>query len=215
MSSKVIVPKGNGQGRPAYPTFSPDSKHVVFGRPTSGSRSTGAGTLWISDVNGGGLVQLSKASDDNHSFNPVFAPKSAGGYTWIVYISKRDYGHQLVSANRQQLWITALEDPPTPGQDPSSPPFYLRGQDNCELSENAYYALDPCKKDGEDCEHGIECCNKSCIYDEKLMKHVCKPPEGGACIPTGSGTCDEDTDCCDFADGIVCINGFCEAKPPK
>ncbi len=217
---QTIVPKGALPGRPAYPTFSPDSKYVAFGRPTSGSRSTDQGTLWMSDVTGKSVVQLKQATfdpmNDNHSYNPVFAPKSAGGYTWIVFISKRNYGNKLVNANRQQLWMTAIADPPDANKDPSNPPFYIRGQQNCDKSENAYYALDPCKKDGEDCEHGIECCNKSCIYDQKVMKHVCKPPEGGMCIPTGSGTCTKDTDCCDFGvSDVKCLNGFCELIPPK
>jgi hypothetical protein len=215
VGTKAIVLKGGGTGRPAYPTFSPDSKYIAFGRPTNGSRSTGDGTLWLTDLTGQNVVQLVKASNDDKSFNPVFAPKSAGGYTWIVYISKRNYGHKLVDADRQQLWMTAIEDPPMKGQDPSNPPFYVRGQLSCDKSENAYYALDPCKKDGDPCEHGIECCNKTCIYDEKLMKHVCKKPEGGSCIPTGSGTCTKDSDCCDFGNNVICLNGFCELKPPK
>ena len=214
VSSKGIVPKGNLQGRPAYPTFTPDSKYLAYGRPTSGSRSSGNGTLWLTDVAGMSPIELKKASGDGRSFNPVFAPKSAGGYTWIVFISKRDYGHKLVNSGIQQLWMVAIDDPPQPGVDPSHPPFYLRGQIPNQFSENAYYALDPCKKDGESCEHGIECCNKSCIYDDGQKKHICKPPEGGNCIPTGSGPCKTDVDCCDFKDDVVCLNGFCELKPP-
>lgn len=215
VSTQMIVPQGGLPGRPAYPTFTPDSKHLAYGRPTSGSRSTGNGTLWLAENTGMNAIELKNASSDNQSFNPVFAPKSAGGYTWIVYISRRNYGHKLLGANRQQLWMTAIQDPPVPGADPSSPPFFVRGQALCGKSENAYYALDPCKKDGESCEHGIECCNKSCIWDDGKMDHICKPPDGGDCIPTGSGVCDDDLDCCDFSDGILCLNGFCEAKPPQ
>jgi len=214
MSQKVVVAKGGLQGRPAYPTFTPDSKYLAYGRPTYGSRSTDQGTLWMTDVNGQSPIELKNASSDGRSFNPVFAPKSAGGYTWIVFISKRDYGHKLVNSGIQQLWMVAIDDPPQPGKDPSHPPFYLRGQVSNQLSENAYYALDPCKKDGEGCEHGIECCNKSCVYDDGKKEHICKPPEGGGCIPTGSGPCKDKTDCCDFQDGVECLNGFCELKAP-
>ncbi|MSP26472.1 MAG: hypothetical protein EXR75_15250, partial [Myxococcales bacterium] len=214
MGSQMIVQQGGLPGRPAYPTFTPDSKHLAFGRPTSGSRTSGNGTLWMVENSGKNPVELKNASSDNQSFNPVFAPKSAGGYTWIVFISRRNYGHKLLGANRQQLWMTAIQDPPVPGADPSSPPFFVRGQALCGKSENAYYALDPCKKDGEECEHGIECCNKSCIWDDGQMTYICKPPDGGDCIPTGSGVCDDDFDCCDFSSGVVCINGFCEIKPP-
>ncbi len=214
LSLDVVVPKGNLPGRPAYPTFTPDSKYMAFGRPTQGSRSGGEGSLWLTDVQGKSPIELKMANGEGRSFNPIFAPKSAGGYTWIVYVSKRNYGNKIVNSNIQQLWMVAIDDPPTPGVDPSHPPFYLRGQVPNQLSENAYYAIDPCKKDGESCEHGIECCNKSCIYDDAQMKHVCKPSEGGDCTPTGSGPCKTDLDCCDFKDDVVCLNGFCELKPP-
>ena len=214
----TIVPQGGLAGRPAYPSFSPDSQFIAYGRPTSGSRTTGNGTLWLTDVSGQNVVELSNASNDNKSFNPVFAPKAAGGFTWVVFISRRNYGHQLVNANRQQLWVTAITDPPSFDADPSHPPFYLRGQQMCGKSENAYYALDPCKADGESCEHGIECCNKSCIYDDQAGTHICKEPEPGECIPTGSGVCTADDDCCDYtgpSGNVTCVNGFCELKPPQ
>ncbi len=209
-----IVKKADASaGRPAYPSFSPDSKYLAYGRPTTGSRTTGNGKIWLVGVDGKNPVELLIASGDDRSFNPVFAPKSAGGYTWLVFISRRDYGHQMVNANRQQLWVTAISDPPVAG-DPSNPPFYMRGQEMCGKSENAYYALDPCKEVGEECEHGIECCNKSCIYDDATMKYICKDPDPNECIPTGSGTCVDDIDCCDFTDDVKCLNGFCEKEPP-
>ena len=208
---QTVVPQGGLAGRPAYPSFSPDSQYIAYGRPTAGSRSTGNGTLWLTDAQGQTPKQLFNASNDNRSYNPVFAPKGAGGYNWVVFISKRDYGNQLVGASRQQLWVTAIDDPPG-AADPSHPPFYLRGQEACDLSENAYYALEPCKDDGADCTHGVECCNKSCINGK------CEQIVGGQCIPTNSGLCDEDADCCDYTgpgSSVICVQGFCEPKPPQ
>ncbi|MBI4914565.1 MAG: hypothetical protein HY825_01845, partial [Acidobacteria bacterium] len=80
------------------------------------------------------------------------------------------------------------------------------------LNENAYYALEPCKADGEDCTHGVECCSKSCVNG------VCGEPIVGQCIPTNSGVCTADTDCCDYTgpgSNVTCIAGFCEMKPPQ
>ncbi|MCC6523906.1 MAG: PD40 domain-containing protein [Polyangiaceae bacterium] len=207
----TIVPQGALPGRPAYPSFSPDSQYLAYGRPTYGSRSIGNGTLWLTDIAGQSPKQLVQAANDNLSYNPVFAPKQAGGYTWIVFMSKRDYGNQLVGASRQQLWVAAIDDPPS-AADPSHPAFYVRGQENCSLNENAYYALEPCKADGEDCTHGVECCNKSCVNG------VCGEQIVGQCIPTNSGVCTADTDCCDYTgagSNVTCIAGFCEMKPPQ
>jgi hypothetical protein len=215
MGQTTVVPQGALTGRPAYPSFSPDSSHLAYGRPTSGSRSIGNGKLWLVQSDGQNAVELAASSTDNQSFNPVFAPRDAGGYTWVVFISRRNYGHKLTGANRQQLWITALTHPPQPGVDPSNPPFYLRGQQSCGKSENAYYALDPCKAEGEPCEFGIECCNLSCLYDDVAGETICTDPDPNQCIGTGNGTCTSDTDCCDYGNGVICNNGICEPAPPQ
>lgn len=209
---QTIVPQAGGPGRPAYPSFSPGGEWIAFGRPTSGSRSTGNGTLWIVAPDGTGLKKLAIASSDDRSFNPVFAPLRAGGYFWLVFITRRDYGNTLVGANRQQLWITAVDDPPT-ADDPSHPPFYMRGQENCGKSENAYYALDPCKEIGQDCTSGIDCCNGQCIKDPTTGKYVCgEPPPPGECVQDGNA-CETKADCCNPA--ADCVDGFCQPPIPK
>lgn len=208
-----IVSQAAGQGRPAYPSFSPGSEWIAFGRPTQGSRSTGNGDLWLVAPDGSGLKQLNAASNDNKSFNPVFAPLRAGGYFWLVYITRRDYGNRLVGANRQQLWITAIDDPPVAG-DPSHPPFYIRGQEDCGKSENAYYALDPCKQLGEGCTSGVDCCEGTCVKDPNTGEYVCgSPPDPGECSQDGN-SCETDADCCN-APTSKCIDGFCQKPPPQ
>jgi hypothetical protein len=212
---KTVAPQGALPGRPAYPSFSPDSKLVAYGRPVDGGRSSGDGTLWLVPTAGGAPVELARAATDGTAFNPVFAPRSGGGYHWIAFVSRRDYGHQLVRTDRQQLWITAIDASAAPGTDPSSPPFYLRGQRLCGKSENAFYALDPCKADGESCDHGMECCSKGCIADAQDGGPRCQPLDPDACIATGSGPCSDDEDCCGFTDGATCQAGFCEGEPAK
>jgi len=209
---KVIVPSSGPQGRPAYPSFAPTSDWLTYGRPTQGSRSTGNGDLWMTDVTGKTTKHLATASSDNKSFNPVFAPLRAGGYSWIVFITRRDYGNRLVGTNRQQLWITAIDDPPM-AADPSHPPFYLRGQEDCAKSENAYYALDPCKKKGESCESGVDCCSGQCVKDPNTQKYVCGDPPNGTCSGDGNA-CKVDTDCCDYP-ASKCTDGFCQKPAPK
>jgi hypothetical protein len=211
--TKQIVAQGGAQGRPAYPSFTSDSAYIAYGRPTTGSRSTGNGDLWLVKPDGSDAKKLGLASSDNKSFNPVFAPQRAGGYYWLVFVSRRDYGNTLVGTNRQQLWMTAIDDPPTAG-DPSHPPFYMRGQEGCGLSENAYMAKDPCKNEGEGCVTGADCCEGQCIKDPGGSgTYVCgKPPPPGTCSATGNA-CVTAADCCNPGD--KCIDGFCAIEPPK
>jgi hypothetical protein len=210
---KQIVPQAGGQGRPAYPSFSPgDGKFIAFGRPTAGSRTTGNGDLWLVEVeNPANLKKLAIASSDNKSFNPVFSPLRAGGYYWLVFVTRRDYGNRLIGAQRQQLWITAIDDPPS-AADPSHPPFYVRGQEDCAKSENAYYALDPCKDQGKDCSSGADCCGGQCVKDAS-GKYVCgMPPPPGMCSQNGN-SCKTSADCCDKT--ATCVDGFCQPQIPN
>jgi hypothetical protein len=215
-----LVPQGGGQGRPAYPSFSPGGEYISFGRTTQGSRTTGDGDLWLVNTeNGADIKKLAIASSDNRSFNPVFAPLRAGGYFWLVFVSRRDYGNRLIGANRQQLWVTAVSDPPD-AADPSNPPFYVRGQEDCAKSENAYIALPPCKKEGESCESGSDCCDKQCIKDANTGEYVCGvPPPPGECVQDGNG-CETNADCCNFdannpTSGTQCVDGLCEPPVPQ
>ncbi len=219
-NKKTIITKASGTGRPAYPSFAPTSDYIAYGRPTAGSRSTGNGDLWITDLNGV-AKKLDIASKDGptlntyRAFNPVYAPLRAGGYNFLVFISRRDYGNRLVNTNRQQLWITAVDDPPT-GNDPSHYPFYVRGQEDCGKSENAYYALDPCKKNGADCTSGIDCCGGNCNKDPNTQKYVCGDPTG-SCVASGNKCANPDGGaplaCCDVNES--CIDGFCQKKGPN
>lgn len=216
---QTLVSQAGGQGRPAYPSFSPGGDYIAYGRPTQGSRTTGNGDLWLVETaNGASAKKLAIASSDNKSFNPVFAPLRAGGYFWILFVSRRDYGNRLIGANRQQLWITAVDDPPT-SADPSHPPFYVRGQEDCALSENAYIELPPCKEVGQSCESGADCCNKQCVKDAQSGEYVCgEPPDPGECVQDGNG-CETNADCCNFnsnnpSNSTQCIDGFCAPPVP-
>jgi len=214
-----LVLQNGGQGRPAYPSFSPgDGSYLAFGRPTAGSRTTGSGDLWLVETaNGLNVKKLAIASSDNKSFNPVFSPLRAGGFYWLVFVSRRDYGNHLIGSNRQQLWITAVDDPPT-AADPSHPPFYVRGQEDCAKSENAYFALPPCKDKGAACTEGSDCCNGQCIKDPQTGMYTCgDPPPPGMCSQDGN-SCQTSADCCNYnpndSKGIQCIDNFCQYPPP-
>lgn len=217
---QTLVPQGGGQGRPAYPSFTPGGEFIAFGRPDQGSRTTGNGDLWLVETaNGANVKKLAIAGSDNRSFNPVFSPLRAGGYFWLVFVSRRDYGNRLIGANRQQLWIAAVDDPPS-AADPSHPPFYVRGQEDCAKSENAYMALPPCKDLGAPCESGSDCCNGSCVKDPGTGMYICgEPPDPGECVQDGNG-CETDVDCCNFnsnapGSGSTCVDGYCTPPVPE
>jgi hypothetical protein len=197
----VVVPQAGGPGRPAWPSFSPDSAWIAYGRPTYGSRSIGDGTIWMVRSNGMDNKQLLNMSGDNKSFNPVFSPTRSGGYYWIAFITRRDYGNTIVGANRQQLWIAAVDEDGV-AADPSHPPFYVRGQETCGKSENAYYAVDPFIGVGGDCTHGSQCETGHCLSG------VCGMPLPNTAVRAGN-TCGGPSVC---ASGTSCVDGYC-AEP--
>jgi hypothetical protein len=74
-------------------------------------------------------------------------PESRGGYFWLVLVSERTYGNTLTDTNastrHKQLWVTAIDDPPVPGQDPSHPAFWLPGQEIDNQNMRGAWTLEP------------------------------------------------------------------------
>ncbi|MBK8236837.1 MAG: PD40 domain-containing protein [Deltaproteobacteria bacterium] len=199
-----------------YPTFSPDSQWIAFGRATA-SRTRGAdGELWLVDTAGETALLLAAAnggdavpaSQRHASYEPTFSPVAAGGYFWLVFVSERAYGNLLVdedpTTRRKQLWVTAIDASPTAGGDPSHPAFWLPGQSPDDHNMRGSWALSPCKAVGASCEAGYECCEGFCIYDEASGGNVCGEPQSCA---QQDDACESAADCCD--DDAVCIGGFC------
>jgi WD40 repeat protein len=200
----------------AYPTFSPDSKWIAFNRATQARTRGAAGELWLANLDGSVQLLLEAANgvgavqaEQQHvSYEPTFSPVSSGGYFWIVFVSERTYGNQLVDQNvdtrRKQLWVTAVDAEPTPGEDPSHPAFWLPGQELDNHNMRGHWALSPCKGLGASCEAGYECCEGFCIWDEEAGGTVCGEPQSCSQI---DDACVTNADCCD--ETAVCIGGFC------
>jgi hypothetical protein len=155
------------------------------------------------------------ARDLHYNYEPTFAPVAAGGYFWVVFTSRRTYGNAMVGgpATSKQLWVAAIDQSPKPGQDPSHPAFLLPGQDIRTLNLRGFWALDPCKGDGQGCVSGTECCGGYCDTSGDAGGAVCKSQAAG-CAGDGD-KCTVDADCCGAASGTTCINHVCSEGAPK
>ena len=212
---------------PGWPFFTPDSKSVVFfvgSAPNFASSSNppqnnvAQGDLYLVDVATGvahaldaangllanGSTYLPYAARDEHlSFYPTVSPVAAGGYFWVFFTSRRNYGNVLVDPNdapaSKKIWVSAITIGGTPGIDASHPAFYLPGQELASGNIRAFATLAPCKATGQSCTSGIDCCGGAC--------------NGGSCgSPMGCSNADEKctttADCCGGS-GLQCINGYC------
>jgi hypothetical protein len=214
----------------AFASFSPDSKWVFFqkgdySRAKYGVSSVGHDDLFIADVAGQvGMLPMAIASGAglearNHhlAYQPTVNPISVGGYSWVVFVSPRDYGNKMLSIsdptyeNRKQLWVAAIDANPQPGKDPSHPAFWLPGQDLSTINMSGYWALDACQQQGTDCTQGYECCTGFCQPDAN-DKYTCVPQPSG-CSDVGE-KCATSADCCGEPT-IQCVGGFCAQGTPN
>jgi len=220
-----LVPAGSDPNLNAiaFPSVSPDAKWIVYHRgvyPGSLDTRTGPGDLYVASGDQPGVeMRLANADGDTYPFaagdrdrhynyEPTFAPLASGGFFWVVYTSRRTYGNRLTGGKDavKQLWVTAIDQSPQPGADPSHPAFWVPGQDLGTLNMRGFWALDPCKQVGDACGSGSECCNQNCDMG------VCKDPNPNECAQTGNH-CDTTADCCDKS--ATCINNICSEPPPQ
>jgi hypothetical protein len=180
--------------------------------------------LWIVDVASKQSNVLSRANgfdgstsylpypgrDERWEFFPTVSPVAAGGYYWLFFTSRRNYGNTVVGAQdvaaAKQIWVSAIDIDAPAGSDPSHPAFWLPGQEPGAGNVRAFAALEPCKADGAQCSTGIDCCCGRC------EANVC------GCVPPTECSkldekCETSSDCCDTTQR--CINGFCAIVVPK
>jgi hypothetical protein len=168
-----------------------------------------------------GTTYLPFGADElHHNYFPTVSPVAAGGYFWVFFDSLRNYGNQ---GKMRQLWGAAIDIQPGGDYklDPSHPAFYLPGQELGTGNHRAFAALDPCKKDGDKCTSGIDCCGGFCYIDAPPAEFVIEPV--GSCSPKKQmcakrdERCTVDSDCCPPEPGQpanTCIAGFCAFVPP-
>ncbi|MEW5853285.1 MAG: hypothetical protein AB2A00_31180, partial [Myxococcota bacterium] len=192
----------------SYPSYSADGKYLIYQRgPHSRSRHNEqnlVGQLELVLVEGGAPVTLVKANPDGNSYMPTFSPFVEGGYQWVAFYSRRDYGLVLQGLERPQIWVAAIEENPVAGQDPSHPAFWLPGQDEGTENLSSYFADVPCRDPGGSCTTDVQCCNGQLCRPSANGGNVCTPPDQ-ACSLAGE-ECNGNEDCCPGA-GTCLISG--------
>jgi hypothetical protein len=112
--------------------------------------------------------------------------------------------------------VAAIDIDGTPGQDISHPAFYLEGQELQAGNMRGFWALDPCKSDGNTCGSGDECCGGFCRQVSTADGGTAKQclAQGGGCSNDGE-RCSSDADCCNYAGGIRCLSNVCGLPTPR
>jgi hypothetical protein len=179
-----------------------------------------------------------EAEDGHLNYEPTILPVGSGGYFWVVFTSRRSYGNTVYNGTpnsvrpdgdrafdngqdhtrgfRKKLWVAAIDINAPPGTDPSHPAFYLEGQELKAGNMRGYWALDPCKPNGNDCETGDDCCGGFCrqvtLADASSAKQCVPPP---TTCSNDTERCALDADCCNVSKSVRCINQVCTYTPPK
>lgn len=141
-----------------FPSVTPDGKWAVYHRgayPACLDTRNGPGHLYLASTEQPGVeIRLANAEGDMYPFvagdrdrhfnyEPTFAPRTSGGYAWVVFTSRRTYGNKLTGDTTlvKQLWMMAIDEDPQPGVDPSHPAIWMPGQDPNTLNMRGFWAL--------------------------------------------------------------------------
>jgi hypothetical protein len=152
------------------------------------------------------------------NFIPTLLPQKVGGYWWVVFTSRRNFGNTAVDGAqnappRKKLWVAALaertgEFATKSATDISFPAFYLSGQELEAGNSRGFWALEACKAPESTCTPGQDsCCDGFCAASTGSDgKQVFKcTPDKPLCASEGEA-CQTDLDCCDSAQGARCLD---------
>lgn len=207
------IPNRNPNHRaPTYPVWTPDSQRIVFSQGVSARSSAQPANLYIMRRDGTDVRELAKANGGlSLSFEPRFSPFDSGGYYWLAFLSRRNYGNAQAGTqgtNREQIWVTAIKKNPMPGEDPSEVGYWLPGQSAQSRNISAYWAARACRPTGEGCSVNSECCTNECRPPSGGGPSVCSPPPANMCRVQGQ-SCSMTTDCCSM---LTCTNNVCSGE---
>lgn len=213
----------------ARPTWSPDGALVAFAH---GTRSVSArdvalpaplSALYLVPRDGTAApIRLERGMGEAgpvDAFWPYFSPfateeRDGTRLFWLAFYSRQDYGNARAGTRgtgRRQLWVTAIDPARAArGDDPSSAPYWIGGQDAHADNVAALWAPTGCRGRGESCGASSECCSGNCMPADPSRPDelVCLPPT--SCRRAGD-SCEDASDCCA---GLECNLGVCGYVPP-
>lgn len=179
-AARVIVPAEAGKSYNFYPSWAPDSQHLVFNRgiaPCGGAREGGSGVCGVYDAHNTSLwlaradqslppVYLERATyKTGMSTNwPRVAPfqQRGGSLIFITFSARFDYAY--TTQNRPQLWMAAVDlSRYQQGGDPSYAPFWIPAQRSSDSNHLATWTRSlPCVND-QGCPDGYLCLAGKCL----------------------------------------------------
>ncbi len=150
-SDPEVIVERDGDLTNDRPAYSPDGTWIAFQRSGAAAQqgqatSNASNALWIVPAAGGvAPIELANANKGLNMGNawPKWAPVNGGGRLWLAFSSLRDYGAKLQQGAepRPQLWVTGIDPNAPPGTDPSSPGFWLPGQNMESGNHIPYWAV--------------------------------------------------------------------------
>lgn len=215
--------------------LNPDGVTSYLPGPDS-TRVAADGVRWGGHTTGSEVV---------YNYEPTANPEVAAGYRWIVFTSRRLYGNVAqiqpyysdprfrdiaTEPTTKKLWVSAIKLNPAPGEDPSSPAFYLPGQELLAGNARGFWVKNACvaplatRTTANVCDTDLDCCGAPatsfCSLDESTVgtasvKRHCLSKVANACIADDSAIpCSADAECCGVPTGSKCAGGRCVKPPP-
>lgn len=146
---EILVP-GGPMNNNYFPRWSPDGKYIAYVNATTTSRGAASAELRLIRADGGQPVTLARAShrvggiDDIPNLAntmPCWGPATGESVTWLAFASSRAYGAIMPNADRQQVWMAAVDF--AREGDPSFAAFWLPSQDVRVINNNPVWAVVP------------------------------------------------------------------------
>ena len=205
------------------------SESEVWGVSALGGAAGAMAALNGYDDNGNCSLPGSGVANDGYTpssqcrlnYMPTVNPVPSGGYFWVVFTSRRRYGHVIdthpfsnlptqngFGSTQKKLWVSAVEIKTDGTLGKSSPAFYLPGQELAAGNARGFWVVDPCKSDGGSCESGDECCGGFCRPNDQGAL-TCQAPPANTCALEFE-SCKVAADCCNPAHS--CVAGRCSVS---
>ncbi len=189
--AQVIVPATTQAEYHYFPTWSPDSKWILFvsavwpGSSPTAEKNLGvpaksyllsydqdtARLRLVQSSGQGAVIELGNATrmPNKTTSWPKFAPfiQSSGDLVFFTYSAKFDYGFAVTNGQTPQLWMSAINLRKAQSElgvsDPSYPPFWLPFQNPKEKNHSGIWTSDVACTMPSDCPSEFNCVNGTCV----------------------------------------------------